>query len=49
MLHKADRVLRKLTENESTNIFSDRRILSYGERKKNFQFYLNLMFLLNPQ
>ena len=31
MLRKADRVLKKLTENEATNLFSDRRILSYGK------------------
>lgn len=31
LLRKADRVMRKLTENEHTRIFNNRHILSYGE------------------
>ncbi len=32
LLKKADRVMKKLTENEHTKIFSSRHILSYGKK-----------------
>ena len=34
LLSKADAYLRKLTENESTQIFANRHILAYGNKNK---------------